>query len=68
MQNKKQTKDKIKFKNKEIYILKCLECGKYTPKTTGRMCWEKWQLCGNCAPVRHPNMYGPRQRNVNHYR
>ena len=43
--------------------MRCVECGK-TQKRTKQMCWEEWQLCGACAPIKHPESYGPRQRNV----
>jgi hypothetical protein len=31
------------------------------------MCWEKWQLCGDCGPTKHPDMYHTRQINSTYY-
>ena len=42
--------------------MRCLECGN-TQKRTNQKCWQKWQLCGKCAPLKYPEMYVPHQGN-----
>ena len=33
------------------------ECRNVTPSPTGHKCWERWQLCGDCAVRKHPDEY-----------
>jgi len=42
--------------------MRCLECGN-TQRKTNQRCWQEWQLCGKCAPLKYPEMYVPHQGN-----
>ena len=35
-------------------------CRKRTASPQDKKCWRKWQLCGDCAAVEHPEEYTPR--------
>tara|TARA_B110000263_G_C15205284_1_gene462589 strand:- start:701 stop:1024 length:324 start_codon:yes stop_codon:yes gene_type:complete len=36
--------------------MRCLNC-KISRKHIVQECWQKWQLCGLCAPLKHPEAY-----------
>jgi negative regulator of sigma E activity len=37
-------------------MVRCLTC-KRTERLTKRICWQRWQLCGDCARKEHPEYY-----------
>lgn len=37
--------------------MRCKNCGTCEKEWRKRICWTKWQLCGECGVIEHPDFY-----------
>jgi hypothetical protein len=51
---------------KKVKNMRCKKCFKTVQTNAMRraMCWNEWQLCGNCAVIAHPDRYCSRTRGI----